>query len=557
MRQGIPPPRAWSYRLWALVVVSAFLGIAVAPIALTFFNSLRNDGAFTLEAYTNVLAQTRQWILLENTLAVAGGSTALAIGIGVAFALALEYVRVPARRLLLVVGVIPLLIPGYVTAVAWVDVFGANGLLQGVVNRIFGTAWTPPSLNNVSGVIVISALSYYPIVLLTTRTALQRLDARFEEAARLTASPMRAFWRIVFPLTIPSITVGALMVFLLTLVGFAVPSLLQVNVYSVEIFTTFSAFYDTSTAVAQSLPLLVCGLCVLLAGDLYVGSRRGWLSGAARPRLTPSGGPVIRGFAAAGCWAVVALSSAVPIAVLIWSSWPWTTYLDVFATARGEILTSLAVSTTAATLITVFGFSLAYIESRGAHRFPRATTRRRTMATLCIAPFLISGPVLGAAFIALWNRPGLPGMVYDSLLILVLACVARFAFFAERGFAATMNSLDKSLEEAACVFGVSWWRTALRIVCPLTWPTAVGVWGLSFVFCFGEIDATALLCPPGRNTLTMRVFSLMHYGPSPMVAALCVITVALILLCGGVMAVVYTYIARNRAARQRGVHGCD
>jgi iron(III) transport system permease protein len=178
-------------------------------------------------------------------------------------------------------------------------------------------------------------------------------------------------------------------------------------------------------------------------------------------------------------------------------------------------------------------------------------------AVLCVAPFLVSGPVLAISLIAIWNRPGPLGMVYDSVLILVFACAARFTFFAERGVSAALSELQPRLTEAAYVFGIPWWRQATGILLPLTWPVTFGVWGLGFVFSMGEIDATALLCPPGRTTLTMRIFSLMHYGPSPMVAALSVMVVALILLSGGSVALLYARSARVVAARTRGAYGHD
>ena len=557
MNRELPAPQPWSYRAWMISVLALFFGIALAPVGVAFFHSLCQENGFTLSAYQQVLGQTRQWTLLGNTVAVAVCSTFLATGIGTVLALSIEYLRVPCRRLLFVGGVIPLLIPNYVMAVAGVEVFGSNGLLQAAVNRIAGAVWVPPSLNNVGGVVLVLALSYYPVILLTTRHALQRMDARFEEAARLAAGPGRSFRCIVLPLLGPSIMIGAVMVFLLSLVSFSVPSLLQVNVYSVDVFTTFNAFYDTSAAMAQSLPLLGLGLSALLAGDRYLKSRRCWLSGAVRPCITPRGTPILRLMALIGGGVIVGFSSIVPIMVLIWRSLPWTTYAETFSTAWGEIGTSFIVASVSATIITGLGFSLACIDLWHVHQRSRLSLRRRIIPGLCIVPFLVSGPVLGAAFIALWNRPGFPGMIYDSLLILVLVCVARFIFFAERGFAASMADMDQELVEAARVLGISWWRILLRIIWPLSGPTAVGVWGLSFLFTFGEIDATALLCPPGGNTLTMRIFSLMHYGPGPMVAALCVITVALILLCAAAVALAYGYVMRRNRVRQRGVHACD
>ena len=70
---------------------------------------------------------------------------------------------------------------------------------------------------------------------------------------------------------------------------------------------------------------------------------------------------------------------------------------------------------------------------------------------------------------------------------------------------------------AAALSGASWYRQALGIYLPLCLPWLAGIWGLSFLLAFGEVDATLLVMPPGVTTLPVRIFGLMHYGPSELV----------------------------------------
>lgn len=152
-----------------------------------------------------------------------------------------------------------------------------------------------------------------------------------------------------------------------------------------------------------------------------------------------------------------------------------------------------------------------------------------------LLPFAVTGPLLSLGLIALWNRDGLPGLVYDSTIIVVLACGARYLFIAAGILAAGSQRVNPRLYEAARVHGVSWWRAMFGITLPLQAPFLVACWGLTFVLAVGELDATVLVCPPGKTTLAIRLFTLMHYGPDAYVAALSLMT-ALVILCAGACA---------------------
>lgn len=531
----------WSFRAYAIAAYALFAAIVFVPLLSAAWCSVHDDTGFSLRAYRTVLSEPRQWGLLATSLSIAGATTLAATLAGTAAALALEYWRVPARTLLIGGMAIAFLIPNYAAAVAWIDVLGGNGLLHKVIERGFGCDYPIPAIANRAGVVFVLSLAYYPVVAITTALGLRRVDRRLIDAARLAATPGRAFRCVLLPLLTPSIAAGSIIVFLLSLQNFAVPSMLQVNTYPVEVFTAFSAFYDFGGATAQSAPLVLCGLAALLVGVRYAGARRAWLSGRSRTCIPAPRGTLLRVTMAAACGLLVCVSSAVPLGVLFWRSLPLSSYAGVFRTAQEEILTSFAVAATAATVLTALAFSLAYLERRRAVAIPSHV--------FSLIVFLLSGPVLGIALIAAWNRSGLPGLVYDSMLIVVLACAARYLFFVQRAFVSAFSEIAGSVEEAAYMAGVPWWRTLSEILLPILWPAVVGMWGFSFVLCMGELDAVALVCPPGVTTLAVRVHSLMHYGPSSMAAALSVVSVAVVLLSAAITAAVYRKGMQVRHAR--------
>jgi iron(III) transport system permease protein len=532
----VKPPRENSFRLFTASIWVVFGLVVIAPMACVLASTILVEGRLTLAPYSQVLYESRQWGLLGTSLVIAAATALTALGLGVPTGLALGYWRIPTSRALAFGLTLPLLIPAYVNAVAWIDLLGHNGYVARLCALIGARMEFSFSIYSIPGVILVNGLSLFPIVMWSTVIGVARLDRRLEEAALLVrSSPLP---RVTFPLLTPWILTGGLFVFMISLTGFSVASLLQVNVYSVEIFTRFSAFYDVPGATAQSVPILVLGLAMFGAWSLYMSKRRAWLSGTYRPLQHVPLTRKCHVLAALSCWALVAVAGVLPVAAIIERSLPLTTYLTTWQTARGEIGTSLLIASASATLLTALAVAMAFLH--------RARVRTRAGFALCILPFLVSGPVIGIGLILLWNHAGPLAAIYDSLAVVVLACGARFLFLAYLILRAAMDAVSEQLEEAAAVTGVSWSRRFAFILLPLVLPAVVAVWGLGFLLAFSELDATVLVCPPGSTTLPVRLFTMMHYGPSQTVAALSVVIMA-VMLTGSL--VVYALVRTRKALR--------
>ncbi len=511
-----------------MAVFALFTVVVLLPVGMIVLGSVHSDEGWSFDAYRTVLAEHRQWSLLWNSLAIAIATAVGATLLGVPIAFAISYFRVPGHKFLTPCVAVPFLIPPYIATIAWIDLLGQNG----VIARTF-SAWSGmnfPSIYGIGGVVFVLSLAYFPIVSLTTAVALVRFDHRLEEAGQLAAGGSRVLWRIVVPLVMPSILTGALFVYILSLIGLGTPSLLQVNTYPVQVYAATS-YYDTPSAAAQAIPLLACGALALIFWRLYLRPRQAWLTGASRPTLQPRGHPLVRALLAVTCWGAVGIAAIIPVAVLAARSLPLSTFIEVWSTAKEEIAVTLFIAAGSATILLAMAILIS-LGARGAGRF-------RHLYSLSLLPFLISGPMVGLGLIALWNRPGPLGYVYDSLLVVALACVARYLFFAHQGIASALKDLHPHLEESAAVAGVPRWRSLTGIVLPLLRPMIVAVWGMGFVFALRELDAAVLVAPPGPPPLAVRLFTLMHYGPSRLVAALSLVTVAIILAIAGVTTVCY------------------
>jgi iron(III) transport system permease protein len=166
------------------------------------------DGGFTFGHFSAFFGLSLMREAFFNSLAVALLSVAGASLI--ALPLAYLTVRFQFRGALLIqtLGVLPLIMPPFVGAVAMQLIFGKNGSINLLLSEHFD--FTVPFMEGLSGVVLVESLHYFPFILLNLTAALANIDGAMEEAAQnLGGSGFRLFRRIVFPLAMPGFVAGA------------------------------------------------------------------------------------------------------------------------------------------------------------------------------------------------------------------------------------------------------------------------------------------------------------------------------------------------------------
>mgnify|MGYP000611684735 CR=1 FL=1 len=119
-----------------------------------------------------------------------------------------------------------------------------------------------------------------------------------------------------------------------------------------------------------------------------------------------------------------------------------------------------------------------------------------------------------------------------TLLAPVLAAVARYAPLAVAMVAAQWRRVDPALLDVARVTQARPWQAGLQVALPLLAPGCLAGMGVVFVLSLGELGATLLVVPPGRSTLTLRIYNYLHYGATGDVAGLCLVILAIALFVG-------------------------
>lgn len=491
----------WPYRIAVLCVYL----LCAAPVAAMLLPLLSTPTESVIEL-GKLLASDRIGVLWGKTCGIAALTALFATALGAPVGLLLDRPAFRKRTWLRLVLTIPLLLPPHVLAVAWVDLLGQQGILNSFMAWM-GLQPHPFPLYTSKGVALVQTLSTFPIPMWCLWNASRQVDPAVSEAARnLGAGPITRF-RVLLPTLEPAAATGALVVFVVSLLGFSVPSLFQTPVFAVEVFTSFNSFLDQRQATLSAVPICITGMLALaLASRIHRRKR----NHASSQSISMHAGPSTYPWGWFAVFPILLFAIALPMAALLWRSWPPSTLLSAWGTGEEEIGTSILLASISATLMLAIALILALAARGAAH----AVTWPAALA------WLVSGPVFGVGLIQLWNHPGLPGWVYDHFSILILAAMGRNFIFAWLGARQALAWLPRSSVESARNLGASPWFTLRTVTLPALSRPLIALWACLAILVMGEVETTVLVAPPGWVPVSLRIFTIMHYGPSETVSAL-------------------------------------
>ena len=500
-------------RIFTLVVALVFAAVVLVPVGAALLPAFLGGGSDS-GAKGSVLFGPRHAGLALNSLTLATGTTALCLLIGVALALLLGRTDLKGWRLLLALQILPVLIPPYIHAISW-------SRLSPLIQRLTGG-----EIHSLWGAIMVLSMAYFPFVSLATLAGLRSLDRSVEESARLSRGPWATLGRITLPLAAPHILAGGALVFILSMADFGVPDILRVRVYPIEIFIQYSAFYNEAGAAMLALPLValsVLALVVLmraLAGRSYVQ----WGSSQELAERIPLGR--LQAVALGFCGLVLGLAVGVPVLALVHAAAPLRDLPRILAGAFPEVSYTLLLSTGGALMAVILGAGVAWSLERS------ALGGKIPWELLALLSLAVPATSMGLGLIRIWNRPALDGL-YESSIAVCMGYLARFIPFAVIFIRSGFRQIGPSVEESAWLHGRGRLHAMGSVLLPLLRPSLIAAFFVVFVLSFGELGTTLLVVPPGKETVSLKIYNLMHYGAESSVAVLCLLVMGVILFCSG------------------------
>lgn len=527
----------------ALVVLSFLVFFLVVPVGNVFYTAfLDADGGFTLGHFGAFFHQTLLKESFMNSLYVAFMSTVFASLI--AIPLAYLTIRFQFRGALIIqtLGILPLIMPPFVGAVAMQLLFGRSGSLNLMLDDWFGV--TLPIMDGLNGIIFVEALHYFPFILMNLTVALRNIDGAMEEAAvNLGSKGWRLFRRIIFPLALPGYIAGASLVFVKVFDDLGTPLVLGItNMLAPQAYLRITQV-GIDDPLGYVISVLMIGFSILalwlsasaLKGRDYSTIQKGGSSIQQRRLTKPQAWLAYVWIALV---LLLVLSPHIGVLLLslatVWSYAPLPDgytlahYTAVFQESQGMIKNTLLYCGIAAGVDVILGTAIAYIMLRT--KIPG----RQFMDWIASAALAVPGIVLAIGFMRTFRDVNLPftevGLTSTWLLIMIAYAVRRLPY-ALRSCVAALQQISVSLEEAAASVGANRFNTIRRVVIPLMGGGILAGFVTSFITAAVELSATIMLVTrdsdaPMSYGIYLYMQSASGRGPGAALGVLAVVAVA-------------------------------
>lgn len=503
------PSKGYDPRILSGLLSLAWVAVVFSPLLLLGAESL---GAILTTPGTLALAlpTERRLGLFINSVGLSGLVALFSIVVGALAGSVLWRLDTgtPSRLRWLVLALVP--VPPYIHALSWITAINwVNTLTSGLGFTLPTSGWAPTFF--------VEFMTYLPLGVGLALIGYTGISASLVEAARLHRPDGDAFLRVVLPLVAPAMVAAGGLIFTFALADYSVPALFSVNVYSLEIFSDFSATNEASRALMLSLPVLLVSILSLWLSQKAL---RSTVQIDASPRPSPRLDyplsiriPQVLAVALMGTQALVLVST-----LLVTTGGAGNIGYAV-SMAAGDIGFTLFQAT--ATAILCVPLALVAVE--------RLKSGGAPWWLVVLAPLAVPSPLIGISIIKLTSHTDL---LYGTWLTPVLGTLIRFVPVASIVALAQLKRIDPLLFDAAELYRGGLMDAWTRVRLPLQASGLAAAMALVFAFTLGELGATLLTVPPGASTVTIRIFNYLHYGSSDIVAGLCLMMVLLMILAG-------------------------
>ena len=533
-------PGVWLAGGLVLVFLLLFFALPVARVFIAAFLDI--DNSLTFGHFSAFFSQDLMRESFINSLYVAVMSALFAALIAVP--LAYFTVRFDFRGALLIqtLGVLPLIMPPFVGAVALQLIFGRSGTMNLLLNDAFG--FTLPIMEGLNGVIFVEAIHYFPFILMNLTVALRNIDGAMEEAAmNLGCKGWRLFWRVIFPLGLPGFVAGASLVFVKVFDDLGTPLVMgQTNMLAPQAYLRITqvgledpmGYVISVLMIVFSIGAMVISARVLKGRDFSTLQKGG--SSIQRRQLSPVESALA--YLWIGLILLITLSPHLGVLLLsfakVWSFSPLPDaytlehYATVFQDASGMIQNTLIYCGLAAGLDVLLGVTIAYLILR------TNLPARQWLDWIATASLAVPGIVLAIGFLRMFKGVTVPGtdvLLTGTWVAIMLAYAVRRLPYALRSCMAALQQVHISLEEAAESVGANKISSIRRVLVPLMTGGILAGFVTSFITAAVELSATIMLVSadsqaPMSYGIYLYMQSVAGRGPGAALGVLAILVVA-------------------------------
>ena len=509
----------------ALVCAGAFLLVAlVLPLATLFEKSFQDrDGAFVgLANFVQYFSTPSLVVSLWNTLWVSLLATCIVVPLAFVYAYAIRRTTMPGKHVFRALGLVPILAPSLLPAIALIYLFGNQGIARFMLmgESVYGPI----------GIVIAQVFFCFPHAFLILSTALAIADRRHYEAAEvLGAGPVRVFMTVTLPGVKYGIVSAFFVVFTMVATDFGIPKVIggRFNVLSTDVYKQVIGQQNFEMGAVVGMVLLIPAVLAFVA-DRWVARRQVALLSARAVPFEPQKNAARDAALFAFC-AVIAACILVVLGICIWASlityWPYNMSLSMrnyaFANADASGWSSYFNSLTMSVLVATIGTAVIAFGAWLVDKTRGADLLRGVVHLLAMIPLAVPGLVLGLAYIFFFNSPKNPLVfMYGTIGLLTLNTIAHFYTVAHLTTLQALKQLDPEFESVSSSLKISVWRTAWQVTLPVTSPALLDVWFYMFVNAMTTVSAVVFLYGPFTKLASVSIINMDEAGFTAAAAAM-------------------------------------
>lgn len=256
-----------------IVLVAYFMIVPLVDVIIPTFTNT-NGGMFS--AYKEFFTDSYMMSIFWRTIKISLVSSIICMFIGVPVSYYISRVSKKVRGLLIALTVFPILTNSVVRSFAWMSILGKNGIINTLLMK-FNLIQEPLSLLYTEGAIIVGTIYIFlPLMIISLVGVMENIDNDLLEAAEsLGANRLKAFFKVVFPLSLPGLIVGTVLVFTGSLTAYTTPQLLGGNkntVLATLIYQKTMTLGDWQGAAVVATIMIIVTL-IVIKGINFLASR--------------------------------------------------------------------------------------------------------------------------------------------------------------------------------------------------------------------------------------------------------------------------------------------
>ena len=543
--------------LFAVLASIALLVLFVIyPLGKVLLFSLTDEaGNFSLSPLLSLFSTPRYLATFGRTMLLGVVVAVIATFIGYIFAFTITRTNVPCKGFLKTIATLPILSPPFILSLSIIFLFGKQGLITNSLLHI-----TDNDVYGMGSLVVVQVISFFPIAYMTLSGILSSIDASVEDAAcNMGASRWHTFWTVTFPLSLPGIISGCLLVFIQSLEDFSNPATIggDFTTLSVEVYQIINGTYDMRKGSVLALLMLAPAMVAFLLNKDWV-NKKSFVTVTGKPTQARKmmDEPHIKWPLFTFCMLVAAVIILFYGTVVFGSfvqTWGYnytltlSQYQKALEQGWDSLRNSMVLGLVAALLGGLLGMVIAYITAK------RNYYGKRFIEVSSVLMFAVPGTVLGIAYILAFNTGFL--VLTGTAAILVIVFVFRNMPVAIESGTTTLLQIDNSIEEASTILGAGSGYSFRRITLPMLRNAFFSGIVYSFVKAITAVSAVIFLVSPRWNLVTSKIYTLFDQAKYSQAAAFVTMMVVILLVFIGIFNGLINLLLSPRSRLPKGAGG--